>query len=99
MKHEKEVSAHGRNYIFQKSYLPANNLYQSLHVIQEGILREEDALTDLSNVLGQLKDMFLQMHSEISRQNEGITYLDADVHELNYRVKGANDRGRQLLRR
>ncbi len=26
MKHEKEVSAHGRNYIFQKSYLPANNL-------------------------------------------------------------------------
>jgi len=36
-------------------------------VIQEGILREEDALTDLSNVLGQLKDMSLQMHSEISR--------------------------------
>lgn len=68
-------------------------------MIQEGILREEDALTDLSNVLGQLKDMSLQMHSEISRQNEGITYLDADVHELNYRVKGANDRGRQLLRR
>jgi len=67
--------------------------------VKEGILREEDALTDLSNVLGQLKDMSLQMHSEISRQNEGITYLDADVHELNYRVKGANDRGRQLLRR
>jgi hypothetical protein len=40
---------------------------QSLHVIQEGIWREEDALTDLSNGLGQLKDMSLQMHSEISR--------------------------------
>lgn len=37
--------------------------------------------------------------SHSCRQNEGITYLDADVRELNYRVKGANDRGRQLLRR
>jgi hypothetical protein len=94
-------------------------------------LKQEDALMDLSNVIGQLKDMSLQMHSEISRsafflvsrelecfsiyfsvldphtlnlspscrQNEGITYLDADVRELNYRVKGANDRGRKLLRR
>jgi hypothetical protein len=37
--------------------------------------------------------------SHSCRQNEGITYLDADVRELNYRVKGANDRGRQLLQR
>jgi synaptosomal-associated protein 25 len=66
---------------------------------QDGALKQEDALMDLSNVIGQLKDMSLQMHSEISRQNEGITYLDADVRELNYRVKGANDRGRQLLQR
>jgi len=30
-------------------------------------LKQEDALMDLSNVIGQLKDMSLQMHSEISR--------------------------------
>ncbi|CAM6033013.1 unnamed protein product [Sphagnum compactum] len=73
--------------------------FQEHHQLGDGPLKQEDALMDLSNVIGQLKDMSLQMHSEISRQNEGITYLDADVRELNYRVKGANDRGRQLLRR
>jgi synaptosomal-associated protein 25 len=73
--------------------------FQEHHQLGDGPLKQEDALMDLSNVIGQLKDMSLQMHSEISRQNEDITYLDVDVHELNYRVKGANDRGRQLLRR
>jgi hypothetical protein len=52
-------------------------------VIQEGILREEDALTDLSNVLGQLKDMSLQMHSEISRSAFLSDFLTAKTINRN----------------
>ncbi|XP_078430221.1 synaptosomal-associated protein SNAP25-like 29 [Wolffia australiana] len=59
--------------------------------------KQDDALDDLSNVLGQLKTMALDMGSEVERHNAALDNLGEDVDELNYRVKGANARGRRLL--
>ncbi|XP_009761175.1 SNAP25 homologous protein SNAP33 [Nicotiana sylvestris] len=59
--------------------------------------KQDDALSDLSNLLGELKDMALDMGSEIGRQNKALDHLQDDVDELNFRVKGANQRGRRLL--
>ncbi|XP_077214676.1 SNAP25 homologous protein SNAP33-like isoform X3 [Tasmannia lanceolata] len=59
--------------------------------------KQDDTLSDLSNVLGQLKDMAVDMGSEIERQNTGLDHLHDDVEELNFRVKGVTQRGRRLL--
>ena len=61
--------------------------------------KQEDALSDLSNVLGELKSMALDMGSEIERQNKALDHMQDDVQELNYRVQGANARTRRLLGR
>lgn len=59
--------------------------------------KQDDALTDLSNLLGELKNMAVDMGSEIERQNKALDHFDDDVEELNFRVRGANIRGRRLL--
>ncbi|KAL6554722.1 Helical region found in SNAREs [Orobanche hederae] len=68
------------------------------HVLVETV-KQDDALIDLSNVLGELKDMAIDMGSEIERQNKALGHIDDDVEELNFRVKGANQRARCLLGR
>lgn len=59
--------------------------------------KQDDALSDLSNLLGELKHMAIDMGSEIERQNKSLDHFQDDVDELNFRVKGANRRGRRLL--
>ncbi|XP_022726502.1 putative SNAP25 homologous protein SNAP30 [Durio zibethinus] len=59
--------------------------------------KQDDALSDLSNILGDLKGMAVDMGSELERQNKALDHLHDDVDELNSRVKGANQRSRQLL--
>ncbi|KAL9421136.1 hypothetical protein AB3S75_038657 [Citrus x aurantiifolia] len=59
--------------------------------------KQDDALSDLSNILGDLKGMAVDMGGELDRQNKSLDHLDADVDELNSRVKGANQRARHLL--
>lgn len=59
--------------------------------------KQDDALTDLSDLLGDLKNMAVDMGSEIERQNKGLDHLQDDVDELNFRVKQSNQRGRRLL--
>nr|GLL22142.1 SNAP25 homologous protein SNAP33-like [Ipomoea trifida] len=59
--------------------------------------KQDDALSDLSNLLGELKEMAIDMGSEIDRSNSALDHLDNDIDELNYRVRGANMRGRRLL--
>ncbi|PRQ16288.1 putative target SNARE coiled-coil domain-containing protein [Rosa chinensis] len=59
--------------------------------------KQDDGLSDLSNLLGELKDMAVDMGSEIDRHNKAIAHMDADVDELHYRVRGATQRGRRLL--
>ncbi|KAK4598717.1 hypothetical protein RGQ29_015968 [Quercus rubra] len=59
--------------------------------------KQDDALSDLSNILGDLKSMAADMGGELDRQNKSLNHLDDDVDELNHRVKGANQRTRRLL--
>ncbi|KAJ0786123.1 putative target SNARE coiled-coil domain-containing protein [Helianthus annuus] len=59
--------------------------------------KQDDALSDLSNILGELKEMAVDMGSEIERQNKALNPLEEDIDELNFRVKGANQRTRRLL--
>ncbi|KAM3304338.1 putative SNAP25 protein SNAP30 [Capsicum chacoense] len=59
--------------------------------------KQDDALSDLSNILGDLKGMAVDMGSELDKQNTAIDDLDKDVEELNSRVKGANRRARKIV--
>ncbi|XP_038891847.1 putative SNAP25 homologous protein SNAP30 [Benincasa hispida] len=59
--------------------------------------KQDDALSDLSNILGDLKSMAVDMGSELDRQNKALDHLSDDVDELNSRVKGANQRARKLI--
>ncbi|CAL9121686.1 unnamed protein product [Musa textilis] len=59
--------------------------------------KQDDTLSDLSDVLGQLKGMAVDMGTEMDRQNKALDALHDDVDELNSRVKGANQRARRLL--
>nr|GMC55296.1 SNAP25 homologous protein SNAP33-like [Ipomoea batatas] len=59
--------------------------------------KQDDGLSDLSNILGELKGMALDMGAEIERQNHAMDHLQDDIIELDSRVKGANQRGRRLL--
>lgn len=60
-------------------------------------VKQDDALSDLSNVLDELKAMAMDMGSEIERQNKALDGMQDDVEELNVRVRGANLRTRRLL--
>ncbi|KAL5544574.1 hypothetical protein UlMin_008358 [Ulmus minor] len=59
--------------------------------------KQDDALSDLSNILGELKDMAVDMGTEIERHNKALGHMQDDVEELDYRVRGATVRGRRLL--
>jgi synaptosomal-associated protein 25 len=69
----------------------------AIEKVQVEIAKQDDALSDLSNMLGELKGMALDMGTEIERQNKSLDAFGDDVDELNFRVKGANQRGRRLL--
>nr|XP_018677047.1 PREDICTED: LOW QUALITY PROTEIN: putative SNAP25 homologous protein SNAP30 [Musa acuminata subsp. malaccensis] len=71
-------------------------LAQFLQQIEKA--KQDDTLSDFSDVLGQLKGMALDMSTEMDRQNKAwLPALHDDVEELNSRVKGANRRTRRLL--
>ncbi|KAL6580220.1 Helical region found in SNAREs [Orobanche minor] len=78
---------------------PLPKLANDLLKVEVETMKQDDALIDLSNVLGELKDMAIDMGSEIERQNKALGHIDDDVEELNFRVKGANQRARCLLGR
>ncbi|XP_020224879.1 SNAP25 homologous protein SNAP33 [Cajanus cajan] len=59
--------------------------------------KQDDALSDLSDLLGELKEMAVDMGSEIEWHNKALNHLYDDVDELNFRMKGANQRGSRLL--
>ncbi|KAK1317933.1 hypothetical protein QJS10_CPA05g00953 [Acorus calamus] len=61
--------------------------------------KQDDALSDLSNLLGELKTMAVDMGSEIGRQNTALDHFYDDVEEIDHRVKGVTIRGRHLLRK
>ncbi|GKA96726.1 SNAP25 homologous protein SNAP33-like protein [Tanacetum coccineum] len=44
----------------------------------------------MSNILGELKEIAVDIGLEIERHNKALNSLDDDVEELTIRVKGAN---------
>jgi len=68
--------------------------YQRMEMEKE---KQDDGLSDLSDILGELKSMAVDMGSEIEKQNKGLDHLQDDVDELNFRVQQSNQRGRRLL--
>ncbi|KAL5213407.1 hypothetical protein ABZP36_024254 [Zizania latifolia] len=77
-----------------RSYADPTNAMEKVQVEKQ---KQDDALDDLSGVLGQLKGMAVDMGSELDRQNKALDDLQDDVDELNSRVKGANQRARKLV--
>lgn len=69
----------------------------TLHKVELEKAKQDDDFSDLSNLLEELKDMAVDMGSEIDRQNKALDPFMDDVEELNFRVRGANQRGRRLL--
>lgn len=60
-------------------------------------VKQDDALSELSDMLGELKEMAIDMGSEIEWQNKALDPLGDDITVLNSRVHDANARGRRLL--
>uniref|UniRef100_A0A0E0K0K9 t-SNARE coiled-coil homology domain-containing protein n=1 Tax=Oryza punctata TaxID=4537 RepID=A0A0E0K0K9_ORYPU len=77
-----------------RSYAEPTSAMEKVQVEKQ---KQDDALDDLSGVLGQLKGMACDMGSELDRQNKALDDLQDDVDELNSRVKGANQRARKLI--
>nr|UOI39535.1 Soluble N-ethylmaleimide-sensitive factor adaptor protein [Betula platyphylla]UVJ47682.1 soluble N-ethylmaleimide-sensitive factor adaptor protein [Betula platyphylla] len=60
-------------------------------------MKQDDALNDISSLLGELKEMAIDMGSEIGSQNKALDHLHDDVEVLDIRVKEGNRRARHLL--
>ncbi|GAB4860827.1 SNAP25 ous protein snap33 [Ancistrocladus abbreviatus] len=82
-----------------KSRTPPPEPTDALQKVEVEKAKQDDALSDLSDLLGELKGMAVDMGSEIERQNKALDHLYDDVDEINFRVKNANQRGRRLLRK
>ncbi|XP_023529850.1 SNAP25 homologous protein SNAP33-like [Cucurbita pepo subsp. pepo] len=61
-------------------------------------VKQEDALSDLSNILGELKEMAVDMGHELNRQNKALDHLYDDTDGITVRVDNANRRAHRLLR-
>ncbi|KAA3458363.1 SNAP25-like proteinous protein SNAP33-like [Gossypium australe] len=80
-----------------KSRTPPSEPTNTFQKVEVEKSKQDVALSDLSDLLGELKDMAIDMGSEIERQNKSLNGLQDDVDELNFRVRGANQRARRLL--
>ncbi|CAI0560166.1 unnamed protein product [Linum tenue] len=69
----------------------------SYQIVEMEKAKQDDGLTDLSNLLGELKDMAVDMGTEIDKQTKALDHYQDDVDVLDIRVKGANQRTRRLL--
>ncbi|PSS28819.1 SNAP25ous protein SNAP30 [Actinidia chinensis var. chinensis] len=76
---------------------PPSEPTNALQKVEVEKAKQDDALSDLSNILGDLKGMAVDMGTELNKQNKALDHLHDDVEELNSRVKGANQRARRLI--
>ncbi|XP_074568770.1 SNAP25 homologous protein SNAP32-like [Curcuma longa] len=77
-------------------HLPSEQT-SALEKVEHEKAKQDDVLSDLSNLLGELKSMAIDMGSEIKRQNVALDRMQDDTDEIHERVKGANQQGRRLL--
>ncbi|WZZ37926.1 hypothetical protein YC2023_034185 [Brassica napus] len=92
--------------IFSRTWKPKKSRSITGPVITRGVespkrrvekAKQDDGLADLSDLLSELKNMAVDMGTEIERQNNGLDHLQDDVDELNFRVKQSNQRALRLL--
>ncbi|PNY12543.1 SNAP25-like protein [Trifolium pratense] len=76
---------------------PPNESATAYQKIDHEKAKQDDALSDLSDILGDLKGMAISMGTELDNQNKALDHLSDDVDELNSRMKGANQRARKLV--
>ncbi|KAK2999993.1 hypothetical protein RJ639_024188 [Escallonia herrerae] len=67
--------------------------------VQAEHTKQDDTFSEISNILVDLKDMAIDMGSEIERHNKALNPLQDDVDELNYRLRDGNQRALRLLRK
>ncbi|GAB2234230.1 hypothetical protein Droror1_Dr00003473 [Drosera rotundifolia] len=79
------------------SQTPPREPVNAMQKVEMEKAKQDDALSDLSNILGDLKGMAVDMGSELDRQNKALDHLGDDIDELNSRMKGANQRARKLI--
>ncbi|KAK8604559.1 hypothetical protein V6N13_099497 [Hibiscus sabdariffa] len=80
-----------------KSRTPPPESVDAFQKVEFEKAKQDDALSDLSDLLGELKVMAVDMGSEIGRHTEALNGVQDDVDVLNIRVQGANQRARRLL--
>ncbi|CAK9330089.1 unnamed protein product [Citrullus colocynthis] len=83
----------------RSSRAPYPDPTNSLQKVEVEKVKQEDALSDLSNILGELKEMAVDMGSELDRQNKALDHLFDDADEITVRVDNANRRAHHLLRK
>ncbi|XP_057728295.1 SNAP25 homologous protein SNAP33 isoform X1 [Arachis stenosperma] len=87
----------------QKAHSEPTNALEKVEVCFNAVKvehgKQDDALSDLSDLLGELKGMAIDMGSEIDIQNKALDGFETDADMLNIRMNGANQRGRHLLRK
>ena len=81
----------------RSSSQPLDQPTNALQKVEQEKAKQDDGLSDLSDILGDLKGMAIDMGSELDKQNKALDHLDGDIDELNSRVQGANQRARHLL--
>ncbi|CBI15159.3 unnamed protein product, partial [Vitis vinifera] len=59
--------------------------------------KQDDTLSDLSNLLDELKYMAVDMGTEIESHNRALAPMEDDVDVLSIRIKDGNQRARRLL--
>ncbi|XP_074341255.1 putative SNAP25 homologous protein SNAP30 [Apium graveolens] len=79
------------------SHTPPPESSDTMQQIENEKTKQDDGLDMLSDILGDLKGMAVDMGTEIEKQNKALDHFSDDVDELNNRVKGANQRTRKLL--
>ncbi|KAJ9567346.1 hypothetical protein OSB04_003312 [Centaurea solstitialis] len=77
-----------------RSRTPPPESSEAMQKVEYEKAKQDDGLSDLSDILGELKEMAVDMGSEIERQNKALNPLQDDIEEINFRVKGANQRTR-----
>ncbi|XP_073136700.1 SNAP25 homologous protein SNAP33-like [Henckelia pumila] len=77
---------------------PPENM-NALQKVEAEKVKQDDAFADISNVLGELKNMAIDMGLEIDSQIRAAGDLEGEVDVLNSRVKDSNQRARYLLRK
>ncbi|GAB2270066.1 Helical region found in SNAREs [Dionaea muscipula] len=82
-----------------RSRTPPSEPTNALQKVEVEKAKQDDSLSQLSDMLGELKEMAIDMGSEIEWQSKALDGLDDDVSVVNPRLKYANNRAHGLLRK